>query len=447
LPIELQALIQPKDGCRVLFSDIFKSLKCTAHREYLNPNNGLFHRKKGHLAKALGYSDFYIDKEGFLKNFELISTIKSESKRLKTDIDFYRYIIAQKGLCSWVKDALESDLFYYRSEIEIVKKTQYLFGEFHEEVFRRLSSSSLLNGFFSGSMFVFFRNSLLFEKEFAFDENQLIDPFLGKILFEKKSIECSISFEKFVKNQITLVNIRNRAVERSFIVKSGSMLIDERYMRFCTYLKQIIPSIPCFNIRSFDDFGVMDYIDGCMLRDFDPNRRSLNPDTLMKSFIACALPLYLCDGADRHYENYIIGHDGLFYAIDFTFLFGNKPRSATDCFGIGTTLELKKYFVERNLWDEAITSAKNYLSQLRRVSGDVCKMAHFFFGDIFHDISVFKIVEERLANEDLFVSCLDYAMSTSIKNGQRAIISRLSNLSHLFSKSEDLSQAYSLNLH
>ena len=379
-----------------------------------------------------------------LKNFELISANVHECKRVKTVMDLYHHIISQKGLSVWVKDASESELFFFRSEIEIVKKTQYLYGEFNEEISRRLSSSSSLNSFFSENKFDFFENSLCFENEMVCSGgNEIIDPFQGNFLFEKKSLECSISLRNLVKNQLTMVKIKNRDVERSFIVKNGSLMIDERYMRFCKYLKQIIPSIPCFEIRNFETFGVMEFIDGVLLRDFDPNSPSLDPYLLMESFIGCALPLYLCDGADRHYENYIVRQDSLFYAIDFTFLFGNKPRSATDCFGIGTTQELKRYFVEKNLWQELIAKAKKYLLKLRRESSDVCKMARFYFSDLFHERLISKEVEDRLANEELFVSCLDYAMSTTIKNGQRAILSTLAH----FLKSEDISHTRSFNLH
>jgi hypothetical protein len=69
----------------------------------------------------------------------------------------------------------------------------------------------------------------------------------------------------------------------------------------------------------------MDFIDGQLLRDFDPSCEYLNPRILMKSFVGCALPIYLCDGADRHYENYIIRHDSVFFAIDF-FLEGNRNQ-------------------------------------------------------------------------------------------------------------------------
>ena len=74
----------------------------------------------------------------------------------------------------------------------------------------------------------------------------------------------------------------------------------------------------------------------------------------MESFVGCALPIYLCDGADRHYENYIIRRDSVFFAA---FLFGRKPKSASDCYGIGTTKVLKNYFVQEHLWDELIMMA------------------------------------------------------------------------------------------
>jgi hypothetical protein len=41
-------------------------------------------------------------------------------------------------------------------------------------------------------------------------------------------------------------------------------------------------------------------------------------------------------------------------------------------------LKLKKYFVEKNLWNELIVMAKKYLCMLNEVSFDVCKMAFFF---------------------------------------------------------------------
>ncbi len=119
----------------------------------------------------------------------------------------------------------------------------------------------------------------------------------------------------------------------------------------------------------------------------------------MESFIGCALPLYLCDGADRHYENYIIRRDSIFYAIDFSYLFGRKPKSATDCYGIGTTRDLKNYFPQHNMWDELLLSALKKLRKLNEISADVCKMAEFYFGDLFHEISVLDVVKERLSNE------------------------------------------------
>ncbi len=48
--------------------------KCDVHREYLNVKNHIFFRRKGHLAKSMGYQSFNIDKDGYLENFELIQS-------------------------------------------------------------------------------------------------------------------------------------------------------------------------------------------------------------------------------------------------------------------------------------------------------------------------------------------------------------------------------------
>ena len=75
---------------------------------------------------------------------------------------------------------------------------------------------------------------------------------------------------------------------------------------------------------------------------------------------------------------------------------------------------------------------------LNEISQKVCKMAHFFFGDLFHEISAFKVVEERLSDEDLFRLSMDSSVSTFIKNGQRSV---LSTFSHFFLESKNLSSS------
>jgi hypothetical protein len=134
-------------------------------------------------------------------------------------------------------------------------------------------------------------------------------------------------------------------------------------------------------------------------------------------------------------STYIIRRDSVFFA---SFLFGRKPRSASDCYGIGTTKVLKNYFVQEHVWDELILMALNNLRALNEISQKVCKMAHFLFGDLFNEISVFK-VKERLSNVDLFRLSQDSSVSTSLKNGQRAV---LSTFSHFFLKSKNLSSIY-----
>ncbi len=101
-------------------------------------------------------------------------------------------------MCSWIRNALESELISLRSEIEIIRKSNYLYEEFHEEVSKRLLSSSQLNSLFAGNKFEIFKNILLFDQEnvFDFDANQIIDPFSGSVLYEKKSFECNISFSR-----------------------------------------------------------------------------------------------------------------------------------------------------------------------------------------------------------------------------------------------------------
>jgi hypothetical protein len=153
---EVEQIIQPRIGSRVLFSDVFKSLKCTVHRDFLNPKDENFFRRKGHFAKSLDYKDFYIDEKGYLLNFE--SIMNSESKRFKNESDIYHLIVSRNGLSTWVKDALESELVLFRSEIEIIKKTHYLYAEFNNEMSRRLMESPSLNDFFSEINFDLFRN-------------------------------------------------------------------------------------------------------------------------------------------------------------------------------------------------------------------------------------------------------------------------------------------------
>ncbi len=56
----------------------------------------------------------------------------------------------------------------------------------------------------------------------------------------------------------------------------------------------------------------------------------------------------------------------------------------------------------------------------------------------FHEISVFDFVKERLSNEDQFLCSLDASISTSIKNVQRAFLSKFL---HFFLESENKSTA------
>ncbi len=60
---------------------------------------------------------------------------------------------------------------------------------------------------------------------------------LGLVLFEKNSLECTAILSSLVKQQMGLLVLKNDSVERPFIIKMGPNLIDERYMRFCFYLK------------------------------------------------------------------------------------------------------------------------------------------------------------------------------------------------------------------
>jgi hypothetical protein len=150
-------------------------------------------------------------------------------KRLNYDLNAFGLILAGKGLCLWMKEAVESELVFFRSEIEIIQTTHYLYEEFKEEFLKRRSLSESLNSFFANENFEFFQNSFLVGVNQ--DISEIIDPFNGSLLFQRGPIESA-------KGQVGLLNFKNNSFERSFVIKMGSNIMDESCMRFCSYLKR-----------------------------------------------------------------------------------------------------------------------------------------------------------------------------------------------------------------
>ena len=182
-------------------------------------------------------------------------------------------------------------------------------------------------------------------------ENALYDPFDGTKLYEANVLPCSISRTVYTAAELVAIQISNDLLQRSYFLKSGIMAVDESFLGFSRYLKQqFIDGIPCFDFRCLDGYSVMNLVQGMLLRDFQSSA-DLDPVIIARSMVRCALPLYLVDGADRHNENYIIGSDSILRSIDFHFCFGRRPKSASDCFGLGTTKELKNFLVENNAWE------------------------------------------------------------------------------------------------